>query len=211
MKFRLRNEKGCRAGRHIEKGENGEDIVYKAGDIIESEKDLCKIFGKKFEKIPTAEDFANPGKPNIIDKRFDSEDDEKEALQKRLDEINSGTGDDGKDSEIPDKSKNEDQDDTDDSEDTPDDDSEDEDDSDDEDDDSEEDDDEDEEIDSDTLGEDVTDKFPKAKDLGVQIYLSGKSWYVAYDPDDKVLLNEDGKKIHKKQMVELLDSFDDEE
>ncbi len=191
MKFRLRNEKGRVAGNHIETVD-GKDVVYKAGDTIHSEKELDKIFPGKFERISIREDFAD-GSPNIMDKRFDSEEDEAKALQARLDEIKSDSGVDSEDSK----------------EDTPDDDDSEEND-DDEDDDSEEED-EDEEIDPATLGEDVTDRFPKAKDLGVQIYLSGKSWYVAYDPDDKVLLNEDGKKIHKKQMTELLDSYDDED
>ena len=215
MRFRLRNEKGCKAGDHIEKDpKTGKDVRYKAGDVIESERDLCEIFGKKFERIPTAEDFANPGKPNIIDKRFESPEAEKEALQKRLDELNIKDDDSEEDD-----SDEEDNNDDDDSEDTSDDDQEDQeddDDSDDEDEDQEDDDDsddedEDEEVDPTTLGEDVTDKFPKAIELKVKVFMTGNSWFVAYDPEDKTLLNEDGKKLHKAAMEELLDSYDDEE
>jgi hypothetical protein len=46
MKFRLK--KGC--GSHVEQI-NGKDKVFVAGEIVESETDLCKRFVNKFERV----------------------------------------------------------------------------------------------------------------------------------------------------------------
>jgi len=57
MTFRIK--KGC--GAHSEPAKEGEEArMYEAGDLIETEKDLCALFPGKFERV---EVFPNKPEP----------------------------------------------------------------------------------------------------------------------------------------------------
>lgn len=59
MKFRLKK----RCGSHIEVDKKGEPVEYKAGDIVESERDLVALFSNKFEALYSAEPVSSPDIP----------------------------------------------------------------------------------------------------------------------------------------------------
>lgn len=158
----------------------------KAGEHVESDTDLVKRFRGKFERVRTKEDILElPSKSDLLKKNADSKSDEVDNPEDSTSSEESVDGDDNVD-EI-----------------------------DDDEDDSTEDDTKDEELvpvkSAKALGKKVTSKFPVAGQLGVRVYETSKGWYVVYDPDEKVLLNPKGKKLRKKAIETLLDSYVDED
>jgi hypothetical protein len=189
MKFKLRKEKGRVAGRHIEKDpETGKDVYYKPGDIIDSERELDKIFRGKFEKVPTAEDFTQT-EPNIIDKRFKNDEEEKEALQARLNELNADDDNDEDDTPAEDDNdggSNDSKDDDDDNDDGKDDDNE--------------------------YGKDVSDEFPTAAKVDLKVFTKNNTWFNIIDPDaeDGTDPKENEKGLHRKDVQEFLEQYIDD-
>lgn len=76
MKFRLLPK----AGDHAEAGAGGVALAYRAGDIVESDRDLMEAFPNKFERVDVAEEPASPSTP------FKPSAEEKTAVQKAAEE-----------------------------------------------------------------------------------------------------------------------------
>ncbi len=160
----------------------------KAGEYVESDTDLEKRFRGKFVRIRTQEDIMElPNKADLLGEDSISEDSDSDVV----DEVDdSTTSEESVDDDDVDEVNDDEEDEVNDDE-------------------------EDEELvkvkNPKTLGKKVTSKFPVAKDLGVRVYDAGNGWYLAYDPEDKTLLNPKGKKLQKSAMKKLLDSYVDED
>lgn len=61
MRFRLLPK----AGNHSETGPDGQRVVYKAGDVIESDKDLVAMFKGKFERVDLIPPATEPTTPTV--------------------------------------------------------------------------------------------------------------------------------------------------
>lgn len=191
MIFKLKD----RCGSHTM--EDGRKI--KAGEHVRSDTDLVKRFRGKFERVRVQEDVAElPSEADLLGKdsnsisddsdKVDEIDDDSTSSEESIDEPENND-EDTEDDENNDDDKDEDEESNDD----------------------ENNDDESEKIDPKTLGKEVTDRFPKAKKINAQVFMPSNGWYVAYDPEDQSLLSVKGKKLQKKAMATLLETYEDED
>jgi len=186
MQFKLRKEKGRVAGRHIERGPDGKDVVYEAGDTVDSERDLMTIFPGKFERVATREDFADTD-PNIVDKRVGVLEDENKELKEKLAALEgAGSNSDKSKKEDPPENDPEDKEDQDDNND-----------------------DDDKTEEHPEYGKDVTDEFPTAAKVELKVYTKNNTWFVIVDPEAEEGTDpvENEKKLHRKDVEPFLADY----
>ena len=84
MYFKLKPK----VGNHAERGENGRPIVYKSGDVVESDQDLVKLFPNKFGRADEpaeeeeVEDKTEVPTPDEIQERAEDEELEEPVKKK---------------------------------------------------------------------------------------------------------------------------------
>lgn len=62
-----------KTGEHRDKGPDGKEVVYLAGDVVESEHELDKLFVGKFVKNPTEEPKPKKGTRRAVDLEEDED------------------------------------------------------------------------------------------------------------------------------------------
>jgi len=172
--------------------------IYVKGDVIESDRDLTKVFKGKFQRLhddeigPKVKDKFKNQKEGIIQPAIPMDTSSDEDEEKVTDDEEIVDTDDSLSDSLEDDKEDEEEEDED---------VEDDEDVDDEEDDDEEDDEEEEKVDH---GKNVTRLYPKAKKANVSVFRKG-NWYTVVDNEDNEVLHE--KKLRKEGVVKFLKTY----